>query len=192
METVCRNAQLIRRAAEALPHTAAPLLLALDGRCAAGKTTLAARLQAECGWEVVHLDDFFLQPQQRTPQRLAEPGGNLDRERLIQEVLYPLQQGKPGSYRVFDCHTMAFRPQRLPLPSGPVVLLEGSYACHPALWDFCALHIFLTVDPEEQLRRLARRSPEKLDAFRTRWIPMEERYFAQYDLPRRCDLLCEG
>lgn len=32
-------------------------------------------------------DDFFLRPEQRTPERLAEPGGNLDRERMKSEVI---------------------------------------------------------------------------------------------------------
>ena len=68
------------------------------------------------GWGVVHLDDFFLQPIQRTPKRMAEPGGNLDRERLIAEVLEPLRAGQQGSYRLFDCRTMALVPGTVPLP----------------------------------------------------------------------------
>ena len=51
-----------------------PLVIAIDGRCAAGKTTLAAALQRETGCTVLHLDHFFLRPEQRTPQRLAQPG----------------------------------------------------------------------------------------------------------------------
>ena len=43
------------------------LLVALDGRCAAGKTTLARMLGERYGWPVVHLDHFFLRPEQRTP-----------------------------------------------------------------------------------------------------------------------------
>ena len=36
-------------------------IIAIDGRCAAGKTTLAARLAKELGGDVIHMDDFFLQ-----------------------------------------------------------------------------------------------------------------------------------
>ena len=41
------------------------LLIAVDGRCASGKTTLAASLERETGCNVVHMDDFFLRPEQR-------------------------------------------------------------------------------------------------------------------------------
>ena len=55
-----------------------PLTLAIDGCCAAGKTTLARRLQEKYGCPVFHADDYFLQPYQRTPERLAQPGGNME------------------------------------------------------------------------------------------------------------------
>lgn len=188
MSTLEQNAQSIAFAAQHLQGAPAPLLIALDGRCAAGKTTLANRLAEQYGWGVIHLDDFFLQPAQRTSQRLAEPGGNLDRERLISEVLLPLTRHRPGVYRVFDCRTMGFAAVPRPLPAAPVVLLEGSYACHPDLRPLCGLHVFLTVDPGEQLRRLTVRNPARLQDFRTRWIPMEEQYFRYFHIPETCDL----
>lgn len=188
MSTLEQNAQSIAFAAQHLQGAPAPLLIALDGRCAAGKTTLANRLAEQYGWGVIHLDDFFLQPAQRTSQRLAEPGGNLDRERLISEVLLPLTQHRPGVYRVFDCRTMGFAAVPRPLPAAPVVLLEGSYACHPDMRPLCGLHVFLTVDPGEQLRRLTARNPARLQDFRTRWIPMEEQYFRYFHIPETCDL----
>lgn len=188
MSTLEQNAQSIAFAAQHLQGAPAPLLIALDGRCAAGKTTLANRLAEQYGWGVIHLDDFFLQPAQRTSQRLAEPGGNLDRERLISEVLLPLTRHRPGVYRVFDCRTMGFAAVPRPLPAAPVVLLEGSYVCHPDLRPLCGLHVFLTVDPGEQLRRLTARNPARLQDFRTRWIPMEEQYFRYFHIPETCDL----
>lgn len=73
-QTAAQAAAALAQAAKALPKPAdGPLLVALDGRCAAGKTTIAAQMARQYGWGVVHLDDFFLQPIQRTPQRMAEP-----------------------------------------------------------------------------------------------------------------------
>ena len=69
------------------------VLVAIDGRCGAGKTTLAARLQAELPCRVFHMDDFFLQPYQHTPERLQAPGENVDHERFLQEVLLPAARG---------------------------------------------------------------------------------------------------
>ena len=117
-------ASAIRQAVEPLAG-AGPLLVALDGRCAAGKTTLAAYLQRQTGWGLAHMDHFFLRPQQRTPARLAEPGGNVDRERFLEEVLLPLEAGQAAVYRPFDCHTQSLG-EPLRLEPGPVLLVEGA------------------------------------------------------------------
>jgi adenylylsulfate kinase-like enzyme len=36
------------------------VLVAIDGRCASGKTTLAAALKEKLSCEIIHMDDFFL------------------------------------------------------------------------------------------------------------------------------------
>ena len=84
-------------------------VIAIDGRAASGKTTLAAALAAETGGAVVHMDDFFLPAELRTPQRLAAPGGNVHAERFAEEVLPFLRQGRPFCYRRFDCHGCLLR-----------------------------------------------------------------------------------
>ena len=70
------------------------LLVAVEGGSASGKTTLAALLARVYDCSVFHMDDFFLRPEQRTGERLAEPGGNVDRERFAEEVLRPLTGGQ--------------------------------------------------------------------------------------------------
>lgn len=59
------------------------VLLAIDGGSAGGKTTLGKLLEQRYACNVFHMDDFFLRPMQRTKERLAEPGGNVDRERIM-------------------------------------------------------------------------------------------------------------
>ena len=73
----------VLQAVQALPQSRQPLIVALDGRCASGKTTLAALLQQRTGCSVVHMDHFFLRPEQRTRERLEQPGGNVDYERFL-------------------------------------------------------------------------------------------------------------
>lgn len=170
---------------------ARPFLIALDGRCTSGKTTLAARLQAACGCGVVHLDDFFLRPEQRTRERYDTPGENVDHERFLTEVLLPLRRGEAAWYRPYDCANRRLADPIRVEPS-PVLVAEGSYSCHSALWPYYDLRIFLTVPPEEQLRRVAARNgPQAAEVFRTRWIPLEEQYFAAYQIAERCDLCFE-
>lgn len=166
-----------------------PFLIAIDGRCGAGKTTFAAFLQEKSGWDVVHLDHFFLRPEQRTKERLAAPGGNIDYERFLEEVLIPMKKGAEEIvYRPFDCHRQEMtEPVRI--TPAKICLVEGSYSCHPALWDGYDLHVFLTIGAEEQRRRILRRNgPESAEIFRERWIPMEENYFAAYRVEERCEL----
>lgn len=171
--------------------TGRPLLVAIDGRCASGKSTLAARLQKACGCAVVHMDDFFLRPEQRTRERYETPGGNVDHERFLSEVLQPLQQGKAARYRPFDCWA-----QRLTAPvciePAPVLVVEGSYSCHPELWSYYDLRIFLTVSPETQMQRIENRDgSEYAGVFRTKWIPLEEAYFSACNLANKCDFCFE-
>lgn len=166
-------------------------LVAIDGRCASGKTTLAERLRGELGdsvCNVFHMDDFFLRPEQRTAERLEEAGGNVDRERFLEEVLKPLSRGESVLYRPYSCKTGSFA-EAFTVPYKPISIVEGAYSCHPSLWDFYGLRIFLTVSGSEQLERIRRRNGEAaLNAFSEKWIPLEERYFAAFDIADRCGI----
>lgn len=165
------------------------LLIAVDGRCAAGKTTLAERLHETAGWSVFHMDDFFLRPEQRTKERLSTPGENVDHERFLDEVLIPLKNGSEEiSFRPFDCGTLSLK-EPLRIKAGRICVVEGSYSCHPALWDNYDMRIFLTVDPEEQMRRIIHRNgAENAMRFAEKWIPLEEKYFSAYKIQSCCDM----
>lgn len=168
-----------------------PVLVALDGRCAAGKTTLAGRLAREYGFPVVHMDHFFLRPPQRTRERLAKPGENIDHERFLNEVLVPLEAGMEAAYRPYSCRTASMGAPITVKPS-PMVLVEGSYSCHPALWEHYDCRVFLSVGLEEQLRRIeARDGRAQLEIFQEKWIPLEERYFSSFRIEDRCDYQIE-
>lgn len=165
-----------------------PAILAIDGRCASGKSTLGQELAEKWNASLFHMDDFYLQPHQRTEERLAEPGGNVDRERFLKEVLLPLRSGQTVSYRRFDCGTFTFDPVRLVEPAD-IAIVEGSYACHPELRGLFDLRIFMDIDPGEQMNRILKRNgPEAAERFRTRWIPLEEAYFAGCKVRENADI----
>lgn len=102
-------------------------VLAIDGRAGSGKSSLADQLAALLPASVIHLDDFFLPPELRTPDRLAEPGGNFHYERFRSEVLPCLRQAEPFSYRKFDCSLMDYRGE-VEIPSSPWLIVEGAYS----------------------------------------------------------------
>ena len=164
-------------------------IIAIDGRCAAGKTTMAARLVKELGGDVIHMDDFFLRPEQRTPQRLAEGGGNLDRERFAEEILPSLRQGETVRYRRFDCSTQTLGDIVTVAPK-KLTLVEGVYATHPAFSKYYDLAIFLDIDAAYQRQRILKRnSPWLAERFFSEWIPLENTYFRETGIKDRCDLV---
>ncbi len=151
-------------------------IIAIDGRCASGKTTLAKRLMRVTGAGAVHMDDFFLPPKLRRPERLEEPGGNVHYERFMEEVLTRIKDPQEFRYRCFDCGTMRPGAERT-VKEGRLRIVEGAYSCHPVFGDYMGLRVFCHVEPQEQLRRIEERNgAEMLNNFRNRWIPMEERY----------------
>ena len=164
--------------------------VAIDGPCASGKTVFAASLHERFGGNVLHMDDFFLRPEQRTPERFAEPGGNVDRERFEAEVLKPLAAGKAVRYRPRDCHTGDFATSRSVEPAA-LTVVEGSYSMHPALRGYYDLTMCLIVDPSERLRRLEARNPRMLQRFIDEWIPLENRYFESTNTQGSADLLVD-
>ena len=175
------------RELELLHSSGERAIVAIEGRCASGKSTLAAYLEQRLRVPVVHMDHFFLRPEQRTPERYAQAGGNIDHERLLNEVLLPLEAGEAIIYCPYHCDTQELG-EPIRLKPSPLVVVEGSYSCHPALWEHYQRRVFLTVDPEEQLRRIEERDgPQQLQNFQARWIPLEERYFSAYKVEDRCD-----
>lgn len=173
---------------EQLKNNRTPVYVGIDGRCAAGKTTLAAYLQNRLACSVIHMDDFFLRPEQRTEERYREAGGNIDYERFQQEVLQPLRQGKSFHYRPYDCQQQQFGKE-IVIEAKPVMLLEGTYSCHPLFREYYHLRIFLTLEPEEQLRRIRERNgAEALELFQKKWIPLEEDYFFRCQVKEQSDI----
>lgn len=167
-------------------------VIAIDGRAASGKSTLAARLGEIMGAGVVHMDDFFLPPELRSKERLDSPGGNVHYERFRDEVLPHLRECEGFTYGRFDCGVMAMNGHR-PVAASEWRIVEGSYSHHPAFGDYADLKIFCHVDPEEQLRRIVARNGEAMaQMFSSRWIPMEERYIKHFGTDRAAALLIDG
>ena len=166
-----------------------PLVVAIDGPCGGGKTTLAARInKAFPDSALIPVDEFFLQPNQRSPERLATPGGNMDRERLEQEVLSQLRKGQPFTYHRYDCQENRLDP--VLVKPARLVIVEGSYSLHPELTRHYDLKVFLDVDGDTQMARLKKRVPEALlPRFTGEWIPMEQTYFQAFRVKENSDLV---
>lgn len=191
------------------------LILAIDGRSASGKTTLAARLSERFGADVIHMDDFFLPLPLRTPKRLAEPGGNVHYERFHQEIIQPLLQEDPPpvcpqngaltpascsdtplpilTWERFDCSCGSFSPTPCRTSGQPLLIIEGAYSMRPEFRGAYDMSYFLTIGTSVQKERIiTRNGTERWTTFQEKWIPMEERYFSFYQIQRCCGMTLEG
>lgn len=161
--------------------------IAIDGRCGAGKTTLAELLQRVYGANLFHMDDYFLPFARKTPDRLTEPGGNVDYERFREEIA-GTPKGAEIVWRKFDCGTQTLGEAVHAAPNR-LTIVEGSYALHPALRDAYDLKVFLDIDPRRQSERILERSGAEMHSrFVNEWIPLENRYFEGMNIRGLADL----
>jgi len=166
-----------------------PIVIAIDGRAAAGKSTLAANMKATMGAQIIHMDDFFLPQELRTPERLAQHGGNIHYERFAEEILPNLLIGKAFEYRIFDCSKMDYAGVRQ-VAAADIIVVEGSYSHHPNFGKYMDIAVFANVCKDEQIRRIEKRNGTKMAAmFAAKWIPMEENYFNEFSIQENADVV---
>lgn len=163
-------------------------VVAIEGKCGSGKTIYAKGLAALLAAGTVHMDDFFLPEELRTPERLEEAGGNIHYERFVEEIMPNLRNPEEFTYGRFDCGKMMIRGERR-VSASMLRIVEGSYSCHPKFGDYMDIRVFLDVDEDVQKSRLTERDGEEsLEQFEKVWIPMEQKYYDAFDIPGRADV----
>ena len=196
---------------DALISGGEPVIIAIDGSCTSGKTTLAGWLAAHYGsrCSVFHMDDFFLRPHQRTYERLNEAGGNVDYERFAEEILANLVLYRAAgtnavfSYRPYDCRVQKLA-ESVDACAGQISIIEGTYSMHPFFYEkygeiygnsngeIYDLKIYMTVSDETRRRRILERPEFLHERFFNEWIPMEQNYFSSSNIENRCDIIIDS
>ena len=166
-------------------------VVAIDGKSASGKTTLGEILRNIYDCTIFHLDDYFLRPEQRTKERYAQVGGNIDKERFSEEILRPLAYGENIRYQRFDCATFTLCPPVDVKPSR-LVVIEGVYSLHEEFGKYCDLGVFLDISDSLQRERIIARNGDFAHRFFTEWIPLENLYFEKMRVKERCDLIIDS
>lgn len=166
-----------------------PFIIAIDGRAASGKSTMASQLRTILDAPIIHMDDFFLPLSLRTPKRFAAFGGNVHYERFKAEVLPFISLCAPFSYNIFDCTKMELNGTRQ-IASSQFRIVEGSYSHHPSFGSYADLKVFSDIDATTQLSRIIlRNSPAMTERFKNEWIPLEEAYFSHCQTAQKADIL---
>ena len=131
-------------------NTDRPILVAIDGRCGSGKTTLGEYLKGQFDCNLFHMDDFFLRMEQRTPDRMKETGGNVDYERFYETVLIPVQKKESVCYQPFSCKEWRLL-DAYEIPYKRINIIEGSYSLHPYFGKPYQLKIFMNIASDVQI-----------------------------------------
>lgn len=159
------------------------LIVAIDGKCASGKTTLAHYLQQIYDCNVYCMDDFFLREEQKTVERINEIGGNIDYERFRTEVINKILKKQDVEYRKYSCEKKRIEKNAEYKEHKRLNIVEGSYSQHPYFGEVYDLKIFMNMDSKFQIEIIKKRDgEEKLKQFREEWIPKENAYFKQFHI----------
>lgn len=166
-------------------------IIAIDGRCASGKTTLANQLQQEFGCNAIHMDDFYLPLSERDVNWQCTPAKNIDFQGLL-AVLNQIKAQSEYQFSPYCCEKGSYK-EPLTFCANPITIVEGSYCCHPCLYEYYDVRLFMDIPSDEQKKRLLNRNGEEGYArFQTIWIPLEEMYFQQYDIRNQCDVVIKN
>ena len=195
-----------RIAAEWREH---PLRVAIDGRDAAGKTTLAdelAPLVERRGRPVVRASiDGFHRPRAERYRRGRESAAgyyldSFDYDAVRRELLLPLGPGGSRRYRtaVFDVRSdepAVAHPQTA--PEDAVALVDGIFLCRPELDDLWDFRVFVHVEHEEAKQHDAARDRAGLAAdfdllYETRYAPGQQLYFDAVEPRLRADAVVDN
>lgn len=147
-------------------------IIALEGKCGSGKTTIAKAIAKHLPITIIEIDDFFLPQARKTKTRLNEIGGNIDYE-AVHKVLTKIAERTLNSYQKYNCTTSAYEEK--PFIDSDIIILEGVYSYHPYFRHLIDYLIFLDIDNFTQNERLKSRT--NYSRFIEEWIPLENTYF---------------
>ncbi|MFJ5985143.1 hypothetical protein [Lentzea sp. NPDC092896] len=180
---VARLADVVRRLREEAP-TGRPLLVAIDGRGGAGKSTLAGRLRGIVpGSEVVHTDD------------VAWHHAYFDwADLLVENVLAPLRRGEAVAFRP-AAWAERDRPGAIQVASGlDVVWIEGTGIIRERCAEWIDASIWVQGDLDEQERRLVARDGDSAEHQRhvAAWLAEELPFLAREQPWRKATVVVAG
>ncbi len=163
------------------------VVISVDGYAASGKTTFSAYLGELLNADVIHTDDFFLPAELKTPERLNEPGGNIHYERFKEQVIDNLKKNKAFAYDKYNCKNPKEKKSGF-FMNRKFTIIEGAYSFHPYFGEYADYKIFIKCSFDEQKARILNRNGEEmLKKFTEMWIPMEMKYFKEFDIEEKAD-----
>ena len=170
-----------------------PVLAALDGHSAAGKSTLAAAIASEVETAVIPMDDFYRDESDALRQTYDAAQGvdrYFDWQRLLEQAVLPLRAGTSSNYQAFDWHAGAGLAAPTTIEPASVVILEGVYSARPELRPYLDLTVLVEAPAEARLQRQRERhDPHDWEA---RWDAAERLYVTSICPRASFDIVISG
>ena len=161
--------------------TPAPVIIAIDGRSGAGKTTLAielaARLRNHHKVSLFHLEDIY-------------PGWNgltAGIERYVSTVLTPLNRAEPATWTSWDWEKHYDGDTRVTLPA-EIVIIEGVGAAAAAARPLLGAIIWADSADDVRRKRALERDGGTYEPFWDQWAAQEDAWLAEDDVPGEADI----
>lgn len=161
--------------------TPAPVIIAIDGRSGAGKTTLAielaARLREHHKVSLFHLEDVY-------------PGWNglaAGIERYVTTVLAPLSRGEAAEWVSWDWEMHYDGPARTTLPA-EIVIVEGVGAAADSARPMLDAVIWAESSDDDRRTRALARDGSTYEPFWDHWAAQEEEWLAADTVPENADI----
>jgi uridine kinase len=164
-------------------------LVCVDGPAGSGKTTLAAALRrtardllpADGEVALVHMDNVYA----------GWAGLEAGMATVATSVVDPLRHGRPGRYRRFDWHAMAFAEERFVSPVD-VLVIEGVGSAGAAYDDAITCLVWVETPTDVRLDRGLARDGERMRDHWLRWRDAEQAMFARERTRERADVVVDG
>ena len=161
--------------------TPAPVIIAIDGRSGAGKTTLAielaARLRNHHKVALFHLEDIY-------------PGWNglaAGIERYISTVLTPLSHGERATWTSWDWEKHYDGDTRVTLPA-EIVIIEGVGAASAGARPLLSAVIWADSPDDVRRTRALDRDGGTYEPFWDQWAAQEDAWLDGDDVPGLADI----
>lgn len=161
--------------------TPAPVIIAIDGRSGAGKTTLAielaARLRNHHKVALFHLEDIY-------------PGWNgltAGVERYVATVLAPLRRGEPATWVSWDWENHYDGDARVTLPA-EIVIVEGVGAAAAAARPLLDAVVWADSPEHERRTRALERDGQTYEPYWDQWAAQEAEFLASDNVLEHADI----
>ena len=182
-------ADVIASALTRAPTLGRGRLVCVDGPAGSGKTTLGAALRrtarnllpADREVALIHMDNVYA----------GWAGLERGMATVATSVVEPLRHGRPGRYRRFDWHTMAFAEEHVVNPVD-VLVIEGVGSGGAAYDDAITCLVWVETPADVRLDRGLARDGERLREHWMRWCDAEEAMFARERTRKRADVVVDG